>query len=276
MNTEVLITATKDPQPLRRSGVLGPRLSLRLRQFVALAVGFGIWESVVRFGLVDPFVLPAPISIGQRLLELTLSGELFIHVYATTLEMMGGFLLGAALGVMAGMGLALAPRIAETLDPFIVVLNGLPRAALAPLFVVWLGIGLSSKIAIGASIVFFICLFATHMGMRTTDPMLLRAIEALGATPRQLLVKVRLPSTVPWILTALKTSVGMSLIGAVIGELVAASRGLGWYISYSAGNFDTKGIFAGLFALGVMAITVDTLVAKLSERLTRWRPDLIA
>ena len=262
--------------PVIRVRESDPQLSVRVRQLLALAVAFLIWESVVRFGLVDAFILPSPTSILERLFELTKSGEIFVHTYATTLAMMGGFLLGAALGVMAGMGLALAPRIAETVDPFIVVLNGLPRAALAPLFVVWLGIGLSSKIAIGASIVFFICLFATHMGMRTTDPMLLRAIEALGATPRQLLVKVRLPSTVPWILTALKSSVGMSLIGAVIGELVAASRGLGWYIAYSAGNFDTTGIFAGLFALGLMAIIVDTAVAKLGNRLTRWRPDLIA
>ncbi|MSP31711.1 MAG: ABC transporter permease [Pseudolabrys sp.] len=275
MSADSLLTPAKAAQTPVRVRAAGPQLSVRLRQLLAFVVVFGVWEAVVRFGLVDPFVLPAPLSIGERLLELTISGEIFVHAYATTLEMMGGFILGAVLGVMAGMGLALAPRIAETVDPFIVMLNGLPRAALAPLFVVWLGIGLSSKIAIGASIVFFICLFATHMGMRTTDAMLLRAVEALGATPRQLLIKVRLPSTVPWILTALKSSVGMSLIGAVIGELVAASRGLGWYISYSAGNFDTKGIFAGLFALGFMAIAVDTLVAKLGNRLTRWRPDII-
>lgn len=253
----------------------GREMPLRLRQLLTLIVVLLAWEMSVRFKLVDPFMLPAPSTIGVRLATLTMSGEIFHHTFVTAVEMLGGFFLGAALGILVGMGLSLAPRLADTLDPFIVVLNGLPRAALAPLFVVWLGIGLSSKIAIGASIVFFICLFATHMGMRTTDAMLLRAVEALGATKRQLLLKVRLPSTVPWILTALKSSVGMSLIGAVIGELVAASSGLGWYIAYSAGNFDTTGIFAGLFALGVMAIVVDISVAKLGKRLTRWRPDLI-
>jgi NitT/TauT family transport system permease protein len=275
MSSDGLITATKEVVAPVRVTRTYPLLSIRLRQLFALVAAFVVWEAAVGFGLIDSFILPAPLSIGSRLFDMVMSGEIFVHAYATTVEMMGGFILGSVLGIMAGMGLALSPKLAETVDPFIVVLNGLPRAALAPLFVVWLGIGLSSKIAIGASIVFFICLFATHMGMRTTDTMLLRAVEALGATPRQLLIKVRLPSTVPWILTALKSSVGMSLIGAVIGELVAASRGLGWYIAYSAGNFDTTGIFAGLFALGFMAIIVDTVVARLGKRLTRWRPDLI-
>jgi NitT/TauT family transport system permease protein len=227
----------------------------------------------VRFRLVDAFSVSSPTAIGARLMELTLSGEIFVHAGVTATEMLGGFFLGAIFGILSGIVLALTPRLSETLDPFIVVLNGLPRAALAPLFVFWLGIGLSSKIAIAASIVFFICLFATYTGMKNTDRMLLRAVEALGATRHQLLVKVRLPSTVPWILTALKASVGMALIGAVIGELVAASRGLGWYIAYSAGNFDTTGMFAGLVALGVMAILVDSTVAAVGQRFTRWRSD---
>ncbi len=246
----------------------------RVRQLIALAAALVLWQGLVDSGAVDPFILPSPLSILQRLVALASSGELFAHAYTTLLEIAGGFLLGSALGIAFGMSLALFPKFAETVDPFIVVLNGLPRAALAPLFVVWFGIGLSSKVAISASIVFFICLFATHMGMRNTDPMLLRAVEALGADRIQLLMKVRLPSTVPWILTALKSSVGMALIGAVIGELVAASSGLGWYIGYSAGVFDTTGIFAGLVALGVLAISIDAGVEGVGKRYTRWRSDL--
>jgi NitT/TauT family transport system permease protein len=249
------------------------RLWLRLAQLLLLMGILAVWEFAVRLRLIDAFSVSSPSAIGQRLYELTMSGEIFVHTGVTATEMLGGFLLGAILGILGGIVLALMPRLSETLDPFIVVLNGLPRAALAPLFVFWLGIGLSSKIAIAASIVFFICLFATYTGMKNTDRMLLRAVEALGATQHQLLVKVRLPSTVPWILTALKASVGMALIGAVIGELVAASRGLGWYIAYSAGNFDTTGMFAGLVALGVMAIVVDSSVAGVGKRFTRWRSD---
>jgi NitT/TauT family transport system permease protein len=256
--------------PARRGN---ERIRLRLSQLFLLVAILTLWELAVRFRLIDAFSVSSPFAIFARLQELTLSGEIFVHATVTATEMLGGFLLGAVLGILSGIALALMPRLSETLDPFIVVLNGLPRAALAPLFVFWFGIGLSSKIAIAASIVFFICLFATYTGMRHTDRMLLRAIEALGATQHQLLVKVRLPSTVPWILTALKASVGMALIGAVIGELVAASRGLGWYIAYAAGNFDTTGMFAGLVALGLMAILVDASVAGVGKRFTRWRSD---
>lgn len=249
------------------------KMILHVEQVLLLLVILAVWEAAVRMGFVREFSLPPPLKIGERIWELSVSGEIFLHLYTTLIEMIGGFVLGAITGVLGGMLLALAPRVAAILDPFIVTLNGLPRAALAPLFIVWLGIGISSKIAIAASIVFFICLFATHMGMKNTDAVLLRAVEALGANQRQLLIKVRLPSTVPWILTALKSSVGMALIGAVIGELVAASNGLGWYIASSAGNFDITGIFAGLVVLGVVAICVDAVVERTGAHFTKWRAD---
>lgn len=260
------IQRNRDPASRRK-------VILHLQQVLLLLVILAVWEAAVRTGLIREVSLPPPSKIGDRIWELTASGEIFLHLYTTLIEMIGGLVLGAAAGVLGGMLLALAPRVAAILDPFIVTLNGLPRAALAPLFIVWLGIGISSKIAIAASIVFFICLFATHIGMKNTDAILLRAVEALGANERQLLLKVRLPSTVPWILTALKSSVGMALIGAVIGELVAASNGLGWYIASSAGNFDMTGIFAGLVVLGVVAICVDAVVERAGGHFTKWRTD---
>jgi len=183
--------------------------------------------------------------------------------------------IGAVLGVGAGMLLALAPRVTAVLDPFIIAINGLPRAALAPLFVVWFGIGLGSKVAVGASIVLFVCLFATYHGMRNTDSVLVQAVKALGATKGQLLLKVELPFAVPWIVAGLKTSVAMALIGVVIGEFIAASRGLGWYIAYSGGTFDTTGVIAGLVVLGLMAVALDMLVARAGRRFTRWKPDVV-
>ena len=164
--------------------------------------------------------------------------------------------------------------VSVIIDPFVVAINGLPRVALAPLFVVWFGIGITSKVAVGASIVVFTCLFATYIGMRNTDTALLRAIKALGATNRQLLLKVQLPFSIPWIFAGLKTSVAMALIGAIIGEFIAAGRGVGWYIAYSGGQFDTTGVFAGLVILGAMAVALDMAVASVGKRLTHWKPDV--
>jgi NitT/TauT family transport system permease protein len=196
-------------------------------------------------------------------------------VYITAWETLLAFVIGAVLGIVLGMFLALSPRVTAVLDPFLVAINGLPRAALAPLFVVWFGIGIASKVAVGASIVLFVCLFATYHGMRNTEAVLVQAVKALGATPAQLLMKVELPFAVPWIVSGLKTSVAMALIGVVIGEFIAASRGLGWYIAYSGGTFDTTGVMAGLIVLGIMAVALDTLVGRIGRRFTQWKPNVV-
>jgi len=239
-----------------------------------LLVIVGGWEAVVALKWVDPYLLSSPSAIGKRLWTLTASGQMLTHVYVTAWETLLGFAIGAVIGIAGGMALALTPRAARVLDPFMVALNGLPRVALAPLFVVWFGIGIGSKVAVAASLVIFVCLFATYIGMRNTEVVLLRAIKALGATKRQLLLKVELPFAVPWIFAGLKTSVAMALIGAIIGEFIAASRGLGWYIAYTGGTFDTTGVMAGLIVLGTMSIVLDAIIARVGLRFTRWKPDV--
>ncbi len=243
----------------------------QLSLFVVLVGG---WELVARLKWIDPYLFSSPLAIGTRLVSLAGSGVLFGHISLTAWETLLGFGLGSLLGIAAGMLLAFSPRLAAVLDPFIVALNGLPRVALAPLFVVWFGIGVASKVAVGASIVAFILLFATYLGMRNTDVALVQAVKALGATPHQLLVKVQLPFAIPWIFAGLKTGVAMALIGAVIGEFIAASRGLGWYIAYTGGTFDTTGVMAGLVVLGAMAVALDLAVARVGRRFTRWKPDV--
>jgi NitT/TauT family transport system permease protein len=253
-----------------------PRSGLRVHawRLLLLLVTIAAWELAARLKWIDPYLFSSPVAIGGRLWQLAASGAMFVHVYATALETLLGFVIGGVLGVLLGMALALGPRVAAVLDPFVVALNGLPRVALAPLFVVWFGIGITSKVAVGASIVVFICLFATYIGMRNTDAVLLRAVKALGATRTQLLLKVQLPFAIPWIFAGLKTSVAMALIGAIIGEFIAAGRGLGWYIAYAGGTFDTTGVMAGLVLLGIMAIALDMLVSRISVRFTRWKPDV--
>ena len=243
-------------------------------RLLALLASVGGWELVARLKWVDPYLISSPVAIAGRIYALAASGDMYGHIYVTVAETLLGFVIGAVLGIVAGMMLALAARVATIFDPFLVGLNGLPRVALAPLFVVWFGIGITSKVAVSASLVVFICLIATYTGMRNTEAVLLQAIKALGATRRQLLLKVQLPFAIPWIFAGLKSSVAMALVGAIIGEFIAAGRGIGWYISYAGGMFDTTGVMAGLVILGIIAIILDMIVARIGRRLTRWKPDI--
>ena len=267
-------TPVAEPRAISQRGNL-PLAHLALfawRAGVLVAVLFG-WEGSARLHWIDPYLFSSPSAVCNRLWHLAASGVLLGHVWITVLETLLALVVGATLGISLGMFLALCPRIAKILDPFNVALNGLPRAAMAPLFVVWFGIGMASKIAVGASIVVFVCLFATYAGMRNTDVVLLRAVRALGATPRQVLLWVELPFAIPWIFAGLRTSVAMALIGTIIGEYVAASKGLGWYIAYSGGIFDTTGVMAGLLVLGIIAVGLDVAVDRIGRKLTPWTTD---
>lgn len=254
-----------------RRGHLPQIILGRILVFLAVVT---LWQLAVQAKLLDFYFVSSPAAIAQRLWELTLSGRLFVHLGVTFWEVVLGFVVGAILGVGCGMAMAAGRLVPEILDPYIMALYGLPRAALAPLFVVWFGIGIASKVAVGASIVFFLCLFSTYSGMRLTDTLLLQAVKALGASQRQLLLKVRVPYALPWIIAGLKSSVGMALIGTIVGEFVAASRGIGWYIAYAGGSYDTTGVMAGLVVLGLMSIALNTALRRLEARLLNWKPDI--
>ncbi len=261
-----------------RSSVLDPQRG-RLGQLIwgrilVFVVAVGLWQLAVGLKWLDFYFFSSPGAIALRLWQLVVSGQLFIHLGITFWEVVLGFIFGSVLGVAAGMAMATSRLLPEILDPYIMALYGLPRAALAPLFVVWFGIGVSSKVAVGASIVFFLCLFSTYSGMRLTDAALLQAVKALGATKRQLLLKVRVPYALPWIIAGLKSSVGMALIGTIVGEFVAASRGIGWYIAYAGGSYDTTGVMVGLVVLGVMSVFLNALLRRVEARLLKWKPEI--
>ncbi len=254
-----------------RRGRLGQLIWGRVVVFAAVVA---LWQLAVSFKWLDFYFVSSPAAIALRLWQLVVSGRLFVHLGITFWEVVLGFVVGAVLGVACGMAMAAGRLVPEILDPYIMALYGLPRAALAPLFVVWFGIGVASKVAVGASIVFFLCLFSTYSGMRLTDAMLLQAVKALGATKRQLLFKVRVPYAMPWIIAGLKSSVGMALIGTIVGEFVAASRGIGWYIAYAGGSYDTTGVMVGLVVLGVMSVVLNTLLRRVETRLLKWKPEI--
>lgn len=256
----------------RRRSVISP---VHIGRFVLLLVLLGSWQAAVSTQFLDPFFISSPAAIAVRLYHLAMSGQLLSDFSITAFETFFGFVTGAVLGIAAGMLLSSGRLMAEILDPFIVVLYALPRVALAPLFIVWFGIGLSSKVAVAASLVFFLCLFSTYSGMRQTDNNLLLAVKSLGGTRWQIISKVRVPYAIPWIVAGLKTSFGMALIGAIIGEFIASSSGLGWYISYSGGVFDTTGVMAGLVVLSVLSVLVNSGIKRIETRLLNWKPDIV-
>jgi NitT/TauT family transport system permease protein len=231
-----------------------------------------LWEGAVVFGLVDPFFTSRPSAIFATLGRGLASGELVHHTAVTSLEMLAGWLLGSALGILTGFVLGKFEFVNQLLDPILYALNGLPRVALAPLFIIWFGLGFASKVAIGTSIVYFVCVFATYGGIRSVDPVLVQAVRVLGASEIQVNRKVVLPSCLPWIFSGLKVSVGLALIGAIVGEFIGARSGVGYYIAYAAAVFDTAGVFVGIFVLMAMAAALNELIKVAERRLLRRRP----
>ena len=253
--------------------VKGARLLL-LRLLLVGAL-LAVWEAVVRLKWVDAFFTSRPSAIFVSFYSGLASAELFHHAGVTAVEMVAGWALGGALGIATGFLLGKLEWLNALVDPIMYALNGLPRVALAPLFILWFGIGFGSKVAISSSIVYFVCLFATYGGIRSVDQDLVRAVRILGASEMQVNRKVVLPSCLPWIFSGLKVSVGMALIGAIVGEFIGARSGVGWYISHSASLFDTAGVFVGIFLLMGMAVVLNELIKAAEHRLLKWRPPIV-
>lgn len=270
-------TLSGDSPPATFAGTPGRRShrhAILAGRILLLVVALLAWESSARGGVIDESVISRPSAIATRLIELTVSGRLFADVGVTLFETFAGLVLGSVLGIAAGASMTFGKFLPEILEPYIIALYSLPRIALAPLFIVWFGIGVGSKIAVAASMVFFLTLLSTYMGMKQTDRNLLLAVKALGATRRQLLLKVCVPYAVPWIIASLKTGIGMSLIGTIVGEFIASSRGIGWYISYAGGQFDATGIMAGIVVLMLISFLLNVMVRKIEARLLNWKPDI--
>jgi NitT/TauT family transport system permease protein len=249
-------------------------VSLQILLLVALV---GIWELAAWSRWIDTFFFSQPSVFGARawrwLTESTLLGgrSIYHHLLVTMEEMVFGFLLGVAGGVAVGFALGRSQFWSAVLNPYIQVLNALPRLVLAPIFVLLLGIDERSKIALGFSLVFFIVFFNSYRGVRDVDRNILNNARMLGASESQLAWHVLLPSAMTWILSSLHTSVGFALVGAVVGEYLAAAEGLGWIISQAQGNFDAAGVYAGMLILCVVVVIVEFAVTRLERRLIRWK-----
>ncbi|TCT06126.1 ABC transporter permease [Aquabacter spiritensis] len=251
----------------RRSFGISPTALAQLAFILAL---LGLWELASRT-LFNPFWSSRPSLIAVRLWELAVSGELWVHTSTTVQEAAAGLLLAALVGIPLGIVLARAPRVARTVDPVVMGLYGLPRVALAPLFILWFGIGLLSKVMMAFTMVVFIFLLNVMEGVRTIDPDHLDLMKSMRAGRFYLIRRVLLPAVVPWIVASFRIGVGLALIGAVVGELIGANRGLGWYVESSGGQLDTTGVFTGLTVLMVLAMLANQLIGFIERRLVTWR-----
>src|SRR4029079_10422643 len=221
--------------------------------------------------LIDNFFISNPVDVGVRLVGWIKDGSLFVHIWATVYATVMGFVAGAVIGVVLGIWLGVSPFTSQLLNPYLNALNALPKVALAPLFVLWFGLGIESKIALAAVLVLFLVFLNTFAGVREVDQDLIDGARLMRATRTQVIVKVIIPSAMSWVFAGLKIAMPYALIGAVLGEMIAANSGLGYLVQFSGSQFDTAGVFAVLFVIAVLAVGLNHLVDMVQGRIERWR-----
>jgi NitT/TauT family transport system permease protein len=240
-------------------------------QFLLASAGLLAWEGAAASGRLDPFFFSRPSAIVLRVAQWIGTGALWVHLSTTFTEAMLSFLIGGLLGVCVGFALAGIPILATVLEPYIRVANALPRVVLAPIFLLWFGLGIWSKVALGVTVVFFAVFFNTYRGVREVDRAIINNARMLGASEAQLARHVLVPSALTWIFSSLHISIGMAIIAVVVGEYLGASRGIGYLIAQAEGVFDTTGVFAGMAVLAVGVLLVGEVVSRLELRLTQWK-----
>lgn len=241
-----------------------------LLRLLLVGLIFGGWEfSSERF--IPAFFISSPSKIAISFWDSVINGNIFFHAGITAIEAAGGFLLGATVGFVVGLILGRQQLIADVLDPFLTAFYSLPKVALAPLFILWFGIGLDMKIILSAAIVFFLVFLNTYTGVRNVSRELLAILRLMGANEWQLVTKVVIPSAFSWVFAGLRLSVPYALIGAIVGEIIASNRGLGFMLSDAAGQFDTAGVFAALAAIMMLALALNIMVKKLEKVLMPWK-----
>jgi NitT/TauT family transport system permease protein len=263
--------------------LLRPRAAtLRFWQLALLVAVFVVWHLLTTPGLLPNFVFEndrqaafffgEPLKIFGRIGSWFVGTEIWQHLWVTLVETVLAFVVGTGFGLGFGLWLALSPMAAAIAEPYIKALNSMPRVILAPIFAVWFGLGIASKVALGVTLVFFIVFFNVYQGVREVSPVVLANARMLGASRRQLLRHVYLPSATSWVFSSLHTSVGLAFVGAVVGEYLGSSRGVGYLILQAEGAFDINTVMAGILVLTAFALVLDALVGRVERRLMKWQP----
>ena len=235
--------------------------------------GLLAWELISRFIVANPLFLAAPSQIMEAIWSLTLSGQMEKHIWISAIEFAIGYVIASIIGIGIGFGMANSPRFKQAMQPWISGLYATPTIALAPLFILWFGIGIWSKVLVVIFLVLFPVTINTEAGLRTTSERLIEMLKSFGASGRQIFFKVSLPSALPFILAGLKLGIGRGLIGVVVAELFGSRAGLGRLISQSADAFNMPELFAGVIVLAIAGIAMTAGFGWLEKRLVPWTKD---
>lgn len=253
------------------------KLPLFLAQFSVAAVVVLIWHLFTATHLFGnpakaKFFFATPGDVVLRVYQWFVGGTIWYHLGITLLEALLAFTIGAVSGIMIGFWFARKPLLAAIFDPYIKAANALPRIVLAPIFALWFGLGIWSKVALGISLVFFIVFFNVYQGTKEANQTVLANARMLGMNERELLRNVYWPSALSWMFSSLHTAIGFAVVGAVVGEYLGSSAGLGYLIQQAEGVFDVTGVFAGMFVLMAFVLLLDRGVSIIEDRLLIWRP----
>ncbi len=247
-------------------------------QLLVALVFFGLWQllaTVPIFGYIvlPPFFFSTPVNVFNRVFKWLIEGTIWRHLLVTLTESVLAFVIGSLSGALIGFWFARQQTVAAIFDPYVKMMNALPRVVLAPIFALWLGLGIWSKVALGITLVFFVVFFNVYQGVKEASTTLLDNARMLGMSERQLLRHVYWPSALSWMFSSLHTSVGFAVVGAVVGEYLGSAAGLGYLIQQAEGVFDVAGVFAGMIVLAMFVVAIDLLVTKVENRLLVWRPN---
>ena len=255
-----------------------PRLKLLSLQILVAVVALALWQllatvPILGHPLLPPFFFSTPVNVGSQIVEWFASGLIWKHLLITLWESILAFAIGSLLGIAVGFGFALMPLVAAVFDPYVKMANALPRVVLAPIFTLWLGLGIWSKVALGVTLVFFIVFFNVYQGVKEVSSTVRDNARMIGMSKGQLMRHVYWPSALSWMFSSLHTSVGFAVVGAVVGEYLGSAAGLGYLIQQAEGVFDVAGVFAGMFVLSAFVILIDLFVSLVERRLLVWRPN---
>src|SRR3979409_2169516 len=254
------------------------RTGLLLCQLLVAVVFFGLWQllaTVPIFGymVLPPFFFSTPVNVFNRIVKWLVEGTIWGHLVVTLTESALAFVIGSLSGALIGFWFARQQTVAAIFDPYVKMINALPRVVLAPIFALWLGLGIWSKVALGVTLVFFMVFFNVYQGVKEVSPTVLANARMLGMGERALMRHVYWPSALSWMFSSLHTAVGFAVVGALVGEYLGSAAGLGYLIQQAEGVFDVAGVFAGMFVLSAFVILIDFGVTLVERRLLVWRPD---
>lgn len=250
---------------------------LFMLQLLVAVVFLAVWwvaTNTSLFGDVDRirFFFSTPAAVGQQIVQWFSSGTIWYHLWITLIEAVLAFVIGTVAALILGFWLARRPRLAAVFDPYVKAANALPRVVLAPIFTLWFGLGIWSKVALGFTLVFFVVFFNVYQGVKEVNRNVLENARMLGMSERQLLRHVYLPSALSWVFSSLHISIGFAVVGAVVGEYLGSAAGLGYLIAQAEGMFDIAGVYAGMVVLSVFVLLIDWMVTLVERRLLVWQP----